>query len=154
MAHVKHLVQYLTLVGIPFLGLLGVLRLGRDVTAPMAVHGTYVIAATGGTGGRCLRALLTDSTLVITQSGEQIEVRLGRSAVLLDGHLTGNRLSAEGPLPGIGACAAGQPIRFEGLAIRTGQQVRLDAQLGAECAACGSLTVEASRPRRAPGRGS
>jgi len=136
------------------LGLLGVLRLGRDITAPMAVHGTYTIAPTSGTGGHCLWALLADSILAVTQSGERVEVRLGRRAVRLDGHLTGNRLSAEGALPAIGACPTGKLIRFEGLAIRAGQQMRLDASLRAECVACGSLTFAASRPSRAPRSGS
>ena len=77
MAHVKHLVQYLALVGLPFLGLLGVLRIGRDMIAPMAVHGRYTVAVIGGTGGPCLGELLADSALVVSQSGERIEVRLG-----------------------------------------------------------------------------
>jgi hypothetical protein len=154
MAHVKHLIQYLALVGLPFVGLLGVLRMGRDMTAPMAVHGTYTVAAVGGTGGPCLRDLLADSTLAITQSGGRIEIRLGARAVRLHGHLTGDRLAASGELPATGACPAGEPVRLEGLATRVVRQIRLDAQLRAECTACGSITVEASRPRRAAGSGS
>ena len=154
MAHVKHLVQYLMLVGLPFLGLLGVLRFGRDMTAPMAVHGTYLVTTTGGTGGPCLRELLGDSSLAVTQSGARIQVRLGQRAVRLDGQLDGNRLRAEGELPTTTTCPSGEPIRFEGLATRVAGRMRLDLQLRAECAACGSLTVEASRPRREPIAGS
>jgi hypothetical protein len=154
MAHVKHIVQYLALVGLPFLGLLGVLRIGRDLTAPMAVHGTYLVTTTGGTGGSCLRELLADSHLGVTQSGERIQVRLGLPAVRLAGQLTGNRLHAEGQLPATTTCPSGEPIRFEGLATRVAGQVRLDLQLRAECAACGSLTFEASRARREPVAGS
>jgi hypothetical protein len=150
MAHIKHLVQYLALVGLPFLGLLGVLRVGRDMTAPMAVHGPYLVATTGGTGGSCLKALLADSSLAVSQSGERIQVRLGQRAVRLDGQLTGNALRAEGELPATTACPSGEPIRLEGLASRVEGQVRLDLQLRAECAACGSLTVQASRARRDP----
>jgi hypothetical protein len=154
MAQVKHLVQYLMLVGLPFLGLLGVLRIGRDMTAPMAVHGTYLVTTTGGTGGSCLRELLADSSLAVTQSGERIQVRVGRRAVRLDGQLNGNRLRAEGELPTTTTCPSGEPIRFEGLATRVAGQVRLDLQLRAECAACGSLTLEAFRARREPVAGS
>jgi hypothetical protein len=154
MAHIKHLVLYLTLVGLPFLGLLGILRIGRDMSAPMAVHGAYTVAAVGGRGGSCLRGLLADSALAITQSGERIEVRLGAGAVRMDGQLRGDRLTATGELPATDACPAGEPIRFEGLAARVGRGMRLDAHLRAECTACGSLTVEASRPPWAPGAGS
>ena len=154
MAHVKHVVQYLMLVGLPFLGLLGVLRFGRDMTAPMAVHGTYLVTTTGGTGGPCLRELLGDSSLAVTQSGARIQVRLGQRAVRLDGQLSGNRLRAEGGLPTTTTCPSGERIRFEGIATRVAGQVRLDLQLRAECAACGSLTVEAAQPRAKPAAGS
>jgi hypothetical protein len=149
MTHVKHLIQYLALVGAPALGLLGVLRLGRDLTAPMAVHGTYPLAATGGSAGPCLRQLVSDSTLAIAQSGERIEVRLARGAVL-HGVLDGTRITARGTLPAGGECPADEPVRFEAATIRAGREVRLEAQLRAECAACGSLALRAVQTAPAP----
>jgi hypothetical protein len=147
--HVKHVFQYLLLVGVPFVGLLGVLRVGRDLTAPMAVHGDYHAGRMDSDGGPCPRTLLADSTLTITQSGGRIEVLVGAHAVRLSGRLEGDRLSASGELPAADGCPAGERVSFEAQATRTAGRVTLEGRMQAECAACGSARFDATSPRPA-----
>ena len=43
----KTLLQYLVLVGIPILGVLGILRMGQGLTAPQAVSGIWQVTPSG-----------------------------------------------------------------------------------------------------------
>jgi hypothetical protein len=128
MLHVRHVLHYLGVVGLPLLGLVVVLEAGRDLSAPIAVRGTYRIMATEGTAASCVSQLLADSTVTITQSGGRVQIRLSDAAVRLDGWLAGIRVEARG------GCSGGEPVRFTATAARVDRQMVLHAQVGPDCA--------------------
>ena len=107
----RHLISYLLFVGIPFCGLVIVLRLGEDTRAPAAVHGAYAVLPMASPGRVCHRYLLLggDSTVRITQSGRQLTATLGpANDVILQGTLSGQEISLEGEiLPGDHAATDG-----------------------------------------------
>src|SRR3954469_23378219 len=66
-------VAYLCLVGVPLLGVLGVLRAGQRLAAPVAVNGTWTVQADlsglGGTACTQLLAEVRQPFLSVAQSG-------------------------------------------------------------------------------------
>jgi hypothetical protein len=124
----RHLLSYLLFVGVPFAGLLGILRLGQNLDAPTAVHGAYAVQPMAPTGLFCYRYLLTagDSTIQLTQSGKQLVGGLGPDGdVNLTGTLSGADLSLEGVItPGSTprhiACQEGDTIRVTARVSRWG----------------------------------
>ena len=87
---VKSALLYLALVGLPTLGVLGVIRLGGLITPPPAVGGTWRME---GRGAACV--VPGDGVFEIVQSGEFLHVAVpGR--VDLPGRLVRGTLRAEG----------------------------------------------------------
>lgn len=156
----RHLFAYLLFVGVPFAGLMGVLRLGQKITAPQAVHGTYTVTQLEGANS-CQSALLSgDSSLTLTQSGRQISATLGPGgAVTLRGALSGSEIALAGVLPpGAVAhragCPVGDTLHLTGLARRTPDHGRLEATLRfSRCADCPSASFSAVRRPPTRGRG-
>jgi hypothetical protein len=64
------IIAYIVLVGLPILGLVGILKTGRSVAAPLSVDGTWTLHADPArlTALPCGKALAT-SDLAISQSG-------------------------------------------------------------------------------------
>ena len=148
----RHIVAYLLVVGGPLLGLLGVLRIGRDIRAPMSVHGAYVLQVSDSGAVRaqpCLRYLLsgTDSTLRITQSGAQVAATLGpEKNVALRGDLDGDRLRLAGAIdaaavPDSNACASGDTLYLTVRASRDEIVKRLDGTAAAPTILMGCAPV-------------
>jgi hypothetical protein len=157
----RHLLSYLVFVGIPLGGLLGVLRLGQRVVAPIAVHGSYAVLPMAPSGMACQAYLLGrgDSTVMLYQSGRQVTLKLGPSAdVTLRGALIGTDLALEGVIePGTTprhvACPAGDTIRVTARVHRDGPLKRLQATLSAPgCVECSPVSFVAARPRQYQGR--
>lgn len=157
----RHLFAYLLFVGVPFAGLLGVLRLGNGIAAPMAVHGSYAVAGMADGRAPCYAYLLTgaESTFTVAQSGRQLTVTLGPAAnVTLTGTISGADVTLDGVLafgttPDSVLCARGDTIRAVARAHRDERVKRLDATLfTTSCAECAPITFRASRPRGYPGR--
>ena len=157
----RHLLAYLAFVGIPLAGLYGVLRVGEQVEAPMAIHGSYAVVPMAATGFACYAYLLGagDSTVAVTQSGRQVSIRLGpRAEVTLHGRLVGTDLTAEGVIrPGTTprhvACPAGDTVRLRLQARREGRVKRLEAALlVAGCPECQPIGFVAVRSRGHEGR--
>jgi hypothetical protein len=153
----RQLLSYLVFVGVPFAGLLGVLRLGQKLDAPTAVHGAYAVQPMAASGLVCYRYLLTggDSTIHLTQSGEQLAGTLGPNGdVNLLGTLSGADLSLKGVISPGGtprhvACPVGDSVRVTARVSRWGQLKRLDAQLWTATTAQGpAVAFMAARPRR------
>lgn len=92
----KALTHYLLLVGIPVLGVLGVLQLGQGLTAPKAVAGTWTLEAVSPPSGNATCAVLKEAaqaqTLAIEQSGPELMLELGEMRV--DGRIDGNVVRA------------------------------------------------------------
>jgi|CZKD01.1.fsa_nt_gi hypothetical protein len=69
-------VAYVLLVGLPLLGLAGVLRTGRTLVAPISVDGVWKIEADASrlSGGPCSKTLasLSNTSVGISQSGKNL----------------------------------------------------------------------------------
>lgn len=88
-------IGYVLLVGLPLLGLLGGLRLGRNIAAPIPVDGVWnVTAAMRGTD-ECMQRLQHDLTLIIAQSGKYLLISTSFDpSNRVDGELIGEQLMA------------------------------------------------------------
>ena len=77
------IIAYVLLVGLPLLGLAGVLRAGRSLSAPASIDGTWKLAAAekGESHQPCTLAIssLTNSSLMISQSGKGLELEFDNS---------------------------------------------------------------------------
>lgn len=128
---------YTALVGLPVLGLLGVLHLGQRLEAPPVVGGAWEVTR----GGTC--GLRLGDPIEIVQSGQFLQVTLrGRPAI--NGRLRGNELRARG-----GARATASPGCSAGLfelvvRIERGRLIGTGGVVG--CGACPPRTVVAERP--------
>jgi hypothetical protein len=75
-------VAYVLLVGLPLLGLVGILRKGRALSAPFSVNGTWKIEAEADStqlaGLPCAKSVshLSNSLLLISQSGKSLSLTL------------------------------------------------------------------------------
>jgi hypothetical protein len=152
----RHLISYLLFVGVPLVGLLGVLRVGQGIEPPRAVHGSWAVQPMAASGRVCTRYLLSDadSTLVIAQSGRQLTGTLGPGAeVGLKGSVTGNEISLEGVIPPGAtprhvACTEGDTLRLIAKFSVTREARQLEARLWSSgCADCGAVAFTAARPR-------
>jgi hypothetical protein len=73
------IISYILLVGLPILGLVGILKSGRGITAPIFVDGTWKLQAdpTRLAALPCGKSLATsDLALAISQSGENFTLNL------------------------------------------------------------------------------
>lgn len=97
------LIAYVLLVGLPLLGLIGVLKAGRRLTAPISVDGTWKLDTTAGylLSGPCGKPLasLQSSTMTISQSGTSLVLALGEASKALgSGTIDGTALRGTMPL--------------------------------------------------------
>jgi len=94
----RFLVAYLFLVAVPVLCLIGVLKFGRGLSAPVSVNGTWAVttAATRLSSGPCGEAnSLTNLSLVISQSGKNFSVALdGPTKAHGEGSIDGTSVKA------------------------------------------------------------
>lgn len=158
---VRHLLAYLVFVGIPLAGLLGVLRVGQGLEAPMAIHGSYAVVPMAPSGFACYAYLLggPGPNLRVSQSGRQVTVTLGPTGnITLSGNLIGSNLTAEGVVPPRTtprhvACPVGDTIRMTVRARREVDLKRLEATLlVAGCPDCAPIGFVAVRTRRSDER--
>lgn len=72
----RFVLGYVLLVGLPLLGLIGNLRLGQKLNAPIAVDGAWDVAAISSANGDCTESLAANRNLafVISQSGRNLVV--------------------------------------------------------------------------------
>lgn len=95
-ANRNFVIAYILLVGFPLLGLVGVLRTGRDLTAPLSVDGTWRIQTdvnqlaampcSGSIGS------IQDTDVVISQSGKNLILNLDKATA--SGVIEGTTLTA------------------------------------------------------------
>jgi hypothetical protein len=92
----KFFIAYVLLVGLPILGLVGILKSGRAMAAPISVDGTWALQTdpAGFTSLPCGKSL-TASDLVISQSGGHFTLTLKDAPkATASGALTGTTLKA------------------------------------------------------------
>ncbi len=92
---------YVLLVGLPILGVIGVLRVGRHLNAPLSVNGVWKLQGEVTVAGlSCPQgaAALQDG-LTISQSGRELEASLGTTGTAATGSLEGTAIKAPLPLP-------------------------------------------------------
>jgi hypothetical protein len=98
------IVAYILLVGLPLLGLAGVLRSGRGLSAPISVDGVWKFGMESADlpAGKCSKSVasLQDSLVTISQSGKGLTLSLDNgSRSTGSGVIEGTTLNAAIPLP-------------------------------------------------------
>jgi hypothetical protein len=125
---------YLLLVGIPALGLLGILEAGRRIPAPLSITGDWNVEFDPAT--HCANALagLRQPALNISQSGTQALITWNDGhAATLEATIDGATLTAKSPAASIAASIGGKPgartldgkMSFDGCAPLAFRAVRL-----------------------------
>jgi hypothetical protein len=142
---------YLTFVGVPFLALLGILRVGERLTPPRAVHGQYAVTFDSSGSGRCVYDMLRDGEqrLNVSQSGPRLELSSGD--LLLDGSIEVDNIQAAAPLgdgakPGSGSCLTADTLIVAAVLERTTEATQLSGQFRMPgCATCAPVPFRAVR---------
>lgn len=147
---------YAPMVGVPLIGVLIILHLGRRLEAAPAIHGAWRVrsaASTAGTAG-CVANVTADSVHAVfaSQSGPRVALQVqsvdagiwANAALLITGHTATGTVS--GPWPGDCAGRVVLTLRFPDRAVA-------DSAYGTiadtTCAACSQFTFVATR-RRTP----
>ena len=148
----RHLLTYLALVGTPLIAMLAVLRAGGGMSAPAAIHGTYLLT-TPPPAEDCIEPSLLagDRRVVIAQSGPSVQVRLGAdSGIVLRGHTAGAEFDAIGPIPEVRRARCGaDSVTFEGQVTRTEAAWLIAGTLRlAPCDSCPGHPVAGAQVRR------
>ena len=89
---------YIFLVGLPVLGLVGVLKSGRSLTAPFSVDGTWKMQANDPpSDSPCNQffSSLSGSPWSLSQSGKTVVIALGGGSRTTIGSLEGKTLTAQ-----------------------------------------------------------
>jgi len=99
----RFLIAYVLLVGLPLVGLAGVLRTGQRVSAPISVDGVWKLDLEGNplASGPCGKPLasLQASSMTISQSGKSLVITLDTAAKSpASGSLEGSAFSGYVPL--------------------------------------------------------
>lgn len=93
----KTILQYMLFVGLPLLGVLGALGIGRNLSAPAAVHGTWALAIPLQPALECqvFAGWNGETQMAISQSGPDLIIVFSDDTLPgLTGSLTGPSISA------------------------------------------------------------
>jgi len=154
-------VAYILLVGLPLLGLAGVLRSGRSLTAPISVDGVWKIETDAGhlAALSCDKSVTGFSSVVISQSGKSLVLTLNNSSkTTASGTLEGKSLKAS-VVPardpsGKSACQGDQPLTLTATVDPNTEPRSLTGLLSVNgCPSCVPLPFHAVRQPRAVGGG-
>jgi hypothetical protein len=161
MSNRKLMVAYVGLVGIPLLGLMGILHAGQRLRAPIALGGNWNVEAdfSPWSGKPCggLLGAGKQPLLAISQSGERLLLTLNNpEETVLAGSIRGTALSAgpdEASAPAGGQCTAGQAIDMAGEVSQDGEGRALTGVFRLNgCQECAPVSFHAVR-QAAPKRG-
>jgi hypothetical protein len=92
---IKGLCSYLIIVGIPVVGILGLLQLGKTLTAPASVAGLWSLTLVRDATD-CESSPVNADVMHITQSGRFVLVALGNQPATLAGEIKELVISASG----------------------------------------------------------
>jgi hypothetical protein len=160
----KLIFAYLSLVGIPVLALLGILRRGQRLTPPVSVGGAWNLEAdfSALAGAPCRDLLLSvkQPFLSISQSGPSLAFTINDSQrTTLTGTIQKTSLSM-GPGPsgtadgGIGSCADPRVIHLVAEVGKEAEQRILTGTLSiVDCADCKPIPFRATRQHSREGEG-
>jgi len=154
MSRKKLILTYLFLVGAPLLGLLGILRSGERLAAPVSVGGAWNLEGdfTGLTNAtfRRLLASVSQPFLAISQSGPHLTFTLNNpEQTTLAGTMRQNSVTMGGESSAgdtSRGCANPQTIRLQAALGQQGQQRTLVGTLSiAGCPECATIPFRAVR---------
>jgi hypothetical protein len=145
---------YLTLVGLPLLLVLLILKLGEGIRPPPSIDGAWVMDAKTNSretesqkteaGADCAGYLgaFSGRTLTVSQSGRFLSASWDHyPETTLRGQLEGKQFTLTSGGKPTGACDAA-PLRIEGLLLETEGKHALDARLSVpSCRGCGELEL-------------
>jgi hypothetical protein len=92
---IRALGSYLIFVGIPVLGILGLLQIGKTATAPASVGGVWNLTIVRDAWD-CESAPIKTQVMQISQSGRFIVITLGNQSSTLTGEIKELAISASG----------------------------------------------------------
>jgi hypothetical protein len=150
-------VSYVLLVGIPLLGVVGVLGVGRRLTAPISVAGTwdFRIDPSGSEAQSCVAGLgFTRSTVMdISQSGRYLTLTLNsQPKVGLQGTLRGTTVLAKFTSPLEASCDRASGLSMTAEIDKAAPRIMSGILKFDGCASCGSANFQAVRQVFATGR--
>jgi hypothetical protein len=100
--NLKVIASYIAFVGLPLLALIGVLRMGRDLTAPVSVAGLWKATINSDQSASCRKEMapLQENSISIIQSGRGLVLALERGkGVFSSGAIAGDALSGTLSIP-------------------------------------------------------
>jgi hypothetical protein len=159
MSHTNHpfVFAYVLLVGVPLLGLAGVLRTGRTLTPPISVDGVWRVEANTShlPPQSCSKAFssLANSSFVISQSGKSLVLTFGGpSKTIASGVIEGKSVTASTG-PGVSSidlgCGADQSLVLTATVDSKSEPRSLAGVLAVNnCASCMPVEFHAVRQPR------
>jgi hypothetical protein len=151
-------VAYVLLVGLPLIGLAGVLKTGRGLTAPISVDGVWKIDADASrfAAQPCAKTAssLVNASFVISQSGKSLVLTFNNaSKTVTSGAIEGKTLTASiVPARDSGDTGCGdQPLALTATVDPKTEPKSLTGMLSVNgCASCTPLEFHALRQPRGP----
>jgi hypothetical protein len=158
MAHTNRnfVLAYIFLVGLPLLGLAGILKGGRHLTAPFSVDGAWKMVASQPLAPACkdFFSSVSSAPLSISQSGKSLVVTLNGGTRTTSGTLEGKIITAQFTVPdksGAAQCGDGNLNLTATLDPLTDPRT-ISGTLSVEgCASCAPLEFRAARQPKPPG---
>jgi hypothetical protein len=150
-ANRNFVIAYILLVGLPLLGLAGVLRSGRELTAPFSVDGAWQIESSHPAVSPCGNYLssVSSAPLSISQSGKTLVVTLGGGTKSATGTLDGKIIKAE--FAGAAECG-GRGLTLTATLDPLAEPRTLSGTLAVEgCSSCAPLEFRGVRQPRSAG---
>lgn len=159
-------IAYVLLVALPLLGLVGVLRSGRGLVAPISVDGVWKFEANGTTPSAdgCVKSLasLQDSLVTISQSGKRLGLSLNGlnlndgPPLVGSGVIDGTTLNATILLPETQAnepgCGNNAVLALAATVVRKPESRSMQGTVSvSECPTCAILKFQAVWQPRSPG---
>jgi len=152
---------YVFLVILPLVGLAGILKAGRSVTAPVSIDGLWTLRLDSAQIDSlpCGKALATapDKTIAIAQSGRNFVLTVpGGPKLTASGSLDGTTL--RGSLMSLAesgdSCLEGRQLSLLATVDRTADPNLLNGSLSVpNCQSCASVEFHAERQASAPSKG-
>jgi hypothetical protein len=137
-------IAYVVLVGLPLLGLVGVLKAGHGLRAPTSVDGLWTLEASAALCGQRLQ----NSTMNISQSGQSLVVSLDNGLNITgSGTLSVTAIDAAFSIPATAVDRCGGATLLLNAAIDPKEEPKtMHGTISVkDCASCSQVTYRAAR---------